>query len=49
MRPLVTKGRMQTSAGLTTRSRRYIDGIRAQYHSEPLPKPPAVMPIAYVK
>ncbi len=46
---LVTKGRMQTAEGLTTRSRRYIEGIRAQYHSEPLPQPPAVMPIAYVK
>ncbi len=46
---LVTKGRMQTSDGLTARCRRYIDGIRAQYVSEPLPEPPAVVPIAYVK
>jgi biotin carboxylase len=46
---LVTKGRMQTSAGLTQRCRRYIDGIRAQYRSEKLPEPPDVMPIAYVK
>jgi len=46
---LVTKGRMQTSDGLTDRCRRYIDGIRAQYHSEPLPEAPDVMPIAYVK
>jgi biotin carboxylase len=46
---LVTKGRMQTAEGLTERCRRYIDGIRGQYESEPLPEPPAVMPIAYVK
>jgi biotin carboxylase len=46
---LVTKGRMQTSEGLTERCRRYIDGIRAQYVSEPLPEPPTPMPIAYVK
>ncbi|MGB6579197.1 MAG: biotin carboxylase [Streptosporangiaceae bacterium] len=46
---LVTKGRMQTAEGLTERCRRYIDGIRAQYKSEPLPQAPAVMPIAYVK
>ena len=31
------------------RCRHYIDGIRAQYHSEPVPQPPAVMPVAYVK
>ena len=46
---LVTKGRMQTAEGLTERCRRYIDGIRAQYKSEPLPQAPPVMPIAYVK
>jgi biotin carboxylase len=46
---LVTKGRMQTAEGLTERCRRYIDGIRAHYHSEPLPQAPAVVPIAYVK
>jgi biotin carboxylase len=46
---LVTKGRMQTAEGLTGRCRRYIEGIRAQYLSEPLPSPPAVVPIAYVK
>jgi biotin carboxylase len=46
---LVSKGRMQTADGLTPRCRRYIDGIRAQYHSEPLPSPPSVVPIAYVK
>jgi biotin carboxylase len=46
---LVTKGRMQTAEGLTDRCRRYIDGIRAHYQSEPLPEPPAVKPVAYVK
>ena len=46
---LVTKGRMQTTEGLTERCRRYIEGIRSQYHSEPLPQAPDVMPIAYVK
>ena len=46
---LVTKGRMQTAAGLTERCRHYIEGIRAQYKSEPLPQAPPVMPIAYVK
>lgn len=46
---LVTKGCMQTAAGLTERCRRYIDGIRSQYVSEPLEQPPAVVPLAYVK
>ena len=46
---LVTKGRMQTAAGLTGRCRRYIDGIRSWYVTEPIEQPPAVMPIAYVK
>ena len=46
---LVTKGRMQTADGLTERSRRYINGIRSHYESEPLPEPPKIMPIAYVK
>jgi biotin carboxylase len=46
---LVTKGRMQTAEGLTERSRRWIDGIRAQYVSEQLPDPPELLPIAYVK
>ena len=46
---LVTKGRMQTADGLTEQSRRWIDGIRAQYVSEPLPEAPTLMPIAYVK
>ena len=36
---LVTKGRMQTAEGLTQRCRRYIDGIRGHYRSEPLPNP----------
>ena len=46
---LVTKGRMQTSAGLTERCRQYIDGIRAEYKCESLPEPPTVIPIGYVK
>jgi biotin carboxylase len=46
---LVTKGRMQTDSGLTDRGRRYIEGIRAQYQSEPVPQAPDVIPIAYVK
>ncbi len=46
---LVTKGRMQTADGLTKRSRSYIDGIRSEYVSEPLPEAPPLMPIAYVK
>ena len=46
---LVTKGRMQTATGLTDRCRRYIDGIRSWYVTEPIEQPPAVMPIAYVK
>ncbi len=46
---LVTKGRMQTDRGLTDRCRHYIEGIRAQYHSEAVPQAPPVMPIAYVK
>jgi hypothetical protein len=46
---LVTKGRMQTAEGLTQRCRNYIEGIRAQYTSEPIDPAPAVAPIAYVK
>jgi biotin carboxylase len=46
---LVSKGRMQTGAGLTERCRRYIDGIRSQYVTEPIEQPPAVAPVAYVK
>jgi D-alanine-D-alanine ligase-like ATP-grasp enzyme len=46
---LVAKVRMQTTAGLTQRCRRYIEGIRSQYVSEPIEQPPAVMPLAYVK
>jgi len=46
---LVTKGRMQTAVGLTERCRRYIDGIRSQYVSEPIEQPPAVVPVTYVK
>jgi len=40
---------MQTADGLTKRCRSYIDGIRAEYISEPLPEPATPMPIAYVK
>ncbi len=46
---LVTKGRMQTSDGLTKRCRAYIEGIRALYVSEPLKEPPKVVPIGWVK
>jgi len=46
---LVTKGRMQTADGLTKACRRYIDGIRAHYQSEPVEPTPPVAPIAYVK
>ena len=46
---LVTKGRMQTSDGLTERCRRYIEGIRSEYTCEPMPEPPTVIPIGYVK
>jgi biotin carboxylase len=46
---LVTKGRMQTSEGLTGKCRSWIDGIRAQYVSEPIANPPEQVPIAYVK
>jgi biotin carboxylase len=46
---LVTKARMQSSSGLTERCRRYIDGIRSQFISEPIEQPPAVAPLACVK
>lgn len=46
---LVTKGRMQTSEGLTERARRYIEGIRSAYVAEPVPDAPPLTPIAYVK
>ncbi len=46
---VVTKGRMQTADGLTEQCRRYIDGIRSQYVSEPIEQPPAVVPLSYVK
>lgn len=39
---LVTKGRMQTAAGLTERCRQYIDGIRSQYVTEPI-EPPRIL------
>lgn len=46
---LVTKGRMQTTDGLTRRCRSYIEGIRSMYQSEAPPEPPTVVPIGYVK
>ena len=46
---LVTKGRMQSAEGLTEQARHYIDGIRRLYHCEPVDRPPAVVPLAYVK
>ena len=46
---LITKGRMQTAVGLTERCRRYIEGIRSQYVSEPIEQPPAVVSFGYVK
>ena len=46
---LVTKGRMQTAEGLTQRCRRYIDGIRAQYVSEPVEDAPSLTPVPSVK
>ncbi len=46
---LVTKGRMQTDDGLTSRCRSYIDGVRSMYISEPLPQAPTVVPISFVK
>jgi biotin carboxylase len=46
---LVTKGRMQSPDGLTSRCRSYIEGIRSTYSSEAMPEPPLVVPIGYVK
>ena len=46
---LVTKGRMQTAEGLTDRARRWIDGIRQMYVSEPLITAPPVAPVPVVK
>jgi biotin carboxylase len=46
---LVTKGRMQAADGLTERARRYIGGIRAAYHSEPIATAPVLTPIPAVK
>ncbi|MCW4351762.1 biotin carboxylase [Hoyosella sp. YIM 151337] len=37
---LVTKGRMQTTEGLTPRAVRYIEGIRRLYQSVPVPEAP---------
>ena len=46
---LVTKGRMQSNEGLTAKCRTFINAIRSKYVTEPIPDPPATMPIAYVK
>ncbi len=46
---LVTKGRMQTDAGLTDLARNYIDQIRKLYIGEPAFPRPHVVPIAYIK
>ena len=46
---LVTKGRMQTPEGLTERCRRYIEGIRSQYVSEPIDDAPPMIPLPSVK
>ena len=46
---LVTKGRMQTTDGLTRQCRSYIEGIRSIYQSEALPEPPSVVPLGFVK
>jgi hypothetical protein len=46
---LVTKGRMQTSDGLTQRCRRYIEGIRTQYVSEPVEDAPSLTAVPSVK
>lgn len=46
---LVTKGRMQTSEGLTAKCRTFIEAIRSQYVTEPVSDAPVQMPIAYVK
>lgn len=46
---LVTKGRMQTTDGLTQQCRSYIEGIRSIYQSEALPEPPSVVPLGFVK
>ncbi len=46
---LVTKGRMQTADGLTQRCRRYIEGIRTQYVSEPVEDAPSLTAVPSVK
>ena len=40
---------MQTADGLTQRCRRYIDGIRAQYVSEPVEDAPSLTAVPSVK
>jgi biotin carboxylase len=46
---LVTKGRMQTDAGLTDLCHKYIQGIREQYVSEPIQDPPNLTPLSWAK
>jgi len=46
---LVTRGRMQNAQGLTARCHDYIDGIHAQYESEPLPVPSVLTMTTCVK
>jgi hypothetical protein len=41
---------MQTDSGLTERCRRYIDGIRSRYVTEPVEQPAVVIvPISHAK
>ncbi len=46
---LVTKGRMQTDAGLTDLARKYIDGIRELYVGEPVQDPGMLTPLPVAK
>ena len=46
---LVTKGRMQTDAGLTDLARDYIAGIRHQYVGEPVHHPEPMIPLPVAK
>ncbi len=46
---LVTKGRMQTDAGLTDLALAYIDGIRGLYVGEPVQRPETLIPMPVAK
>jgi len=46
---LVTKGRMQTDAGLTELALKYIAGIRELYVSEEIANPPTLQPLSWAK